>query len=542
MSAGLEKRADGPGAATAAPGTEPATAPTGSGAAATGSAQTGTAQTGTGGYEDRLGGEGRKVFFRPERYGVDEFGPVRPVIRLALTAEDACFECALHDVSQNGVAIRWQRDEAPPAIGAVLPRLIVSFDGYAAYEGTARVSSIREEDGQRLVGLAFLDSLMDVEDVLRLRDVRAWESRSAPRIRFEGKPWRVEGHHAFKAGVAEFRLFLEDAQAEFEALETEFPSHVFYRDVDSAARAGLIQFVRTWFVRPYIEYSEAIDALLRGASTAEWQHLREYSLRQIQPFMMRSQFFRRSLHKPLGYPGDYRILSWIYEHGFEGATLFDRAMDHGTLSFTAAEAVRGRKSLLKQLLLDHVEGWRGETRPLRVVSVASGPAQEFVELVDSLDDEPPPVEIVLFDQDKEALSYAYGRLRRLVDRRFPDRVRVTFLHDSIRRLLHDPEIFASFGPFDVLICAGLFDYLSTRTAFALAAKLYGEVREGGVALIGNMHPANPSRWLMEQHADWHLVYRTTEELLAMGEALAGADRSRIVQEPTGINPFLVLQR
>jgi hypothetical protein len=500
------------------------------------------AETGTGGYEERRGGEGRQVFFRPERYGADAFGLVQPVLRVVAVEGREPFECRLHDVSQNGVALHWERPEAPPAPGALFPRVTVSFGGYTAYDGAATVSSVRGDEAPRLVGLAFTDSLMDVEDVLALRDVRAWEARNASRISFEGKPWRVTGHDAFKAGVAEFRLFLEDAQAEFESLETEFPSHVFYRDVDSAARAGLIDFVRAQFVRPFVAYSEAIDALLRPAAPAEWQQLREYSLRQIQHFMMRSQFFRRSLHKPLGYPGDYRVLSWIYDHPFEGPALFDRAMDHGTLAFTAAEAVRGRKRLLREMLWSRLSERAPDGPPLRVVSVASGPAQEFLELLESLEEEPPPLEVVLFDQDKEALSYAYGRLRRLALRRFPERVRVTFLHDSIRRLLHAPDIFGSFGPFDVVVCAGLFDYLSDRTALALAAKLYQQVRDGGIAWIGNMRPHNPSRWLMEQHADWHLVYRTPEELLRLGQAVAGDGRVSLAEEPTGVNPFLVLQR
>lgn len=494
--------------------------------------------------EHLTGAEGREVFFRPERYGADAFGLVQPVVHVTDGEGDAAatFECRLHDVSQNGVAFRWERGTTPPTVGMTLPRLRVAFDGHVAYDGSARISSVREDGGAHLVGAAFVDSLMDVDDVLRLRDVRAWETRRAPKMTLAGKAWHVAGHLAFKAHVSEFRLFLEDAVEEFEALEKEFPSHLLYRDVDSAARAGLIKFVRSQFVRPLIEYSEHIDAILRDASSADWQILREYSHRQIQHLLIRSQFFRRSLHKPLGYPGDYLVLSWIYENGFEGPHLFDRAMDHGQLAFTAAQAVRNRKDLLTAMLLERVRAPRPGGEPLRIVSVASGPAQEFVEFVEALVEPPQPVEIVLFDQDKESLTYAYGRLRRLVDRRFPTTVRVTFLHDSIRRLLHDPAIFDSFGPFDIVICAGLFDYLAMRTAQALATKLYGELREGGVAWIGNMHPSNPSRWLMEMHADWHLMYRTAEELLDLGLQAAGEGRATLADEPTGVNPFLVLRR
>jgi len=180
-------------------------------------------RTGAGGYEELTGGQGRAVYFRPERYGADELGPVRPVVRLAAAGEEPR-ELRLYDVSQNGLAFHWDGPDEPPPLGTVLPRLEVAFDGYTAYDGTARVSSLRGDPGEWLVGVAFLDSLMDVEDVLRLRDVRAWESSRPPHLGVAGRPWHVGGFETFKALVCELRMFLEDAGADFDALGSRHPS------------------------------------------------------------------------------------------------------------------------------------------------------------------------------------------------------------------------------------------------------------------------------------------------------------------------------
>jgi len=46
-----------------------------------------------------------------------------------------------------------------------------------------------------------------------------------------------------------------------------------------------------------------------------------------------------------------------------------------------------------------------------VLAVACGPAQDLLELFSEAVELPAPVEIVLFDQDKGALAYAYARLK-----------------------------------------------------------------------------------------------------------------------------------
>ena len=70
-----------------------------------------------------------------------------------------------------------------------------------------------------------------------------------------------------------------------------------------------------------------------------------------------------------------------------------------------------------------------------------------------------PVDVVMFDQDKGALAYAYRRIQPLTENRQGPAVRILYLHESIKRLLHDRTLFDEFGAFDLIYSAGLFDYL-----------------------------------------------------------------------------------
>ena len=112
-------------------------------------------------------------------------------------------------------------------------------------------------------------------------------------------------------------------------------------------------------------------------------------------------------------------------------------MTKGELTTRPGDAVRFRKNLVRDRLSEVLDRAASEGGPLRFLSVAAGPAQEVYELLKQRKTIPVPVEIVLFDQDKGALSYAYRRISPIVSARWSKLVTVTYLHDSIKRLLRD---------------------------------------------------------------------------------------------------------
>jgi SAM-dependent methyltransferase len=424
----------------------------------------------------------------------------------------------------------------------ILPRIAVRFDELEAYSGEARVSSVRRGGDRTIVGVSLLDTLMNIEDVLHLRDVKAWTAGADSKgLGLAEAPWRVGGQERFKSMVAELRLFFEDAQEKFGKLETSLPWHVVSGDHDSPARGALIERVRTDFVLEVVRAAGEIDSALRGASRSEREALREYSLRHLQPLMMQSPLMHRARYKPLGYPGDYEVMNWMYGRHFSGHNLFAKAMNLAFACMPAAEAVRTRKDRIKQSLNELLDSAM-PGHQVRILTIAAGPAQEVYELLAERDAIDGPLEIVLFDQDKRALSYSYGRLRRIVASRRLDNVRLVHLHDSIKHLLRGSAVFSGQGAFDAIFACGLFDYLQLLTAVSLCRSLYALVAPGGTLYVGNMVPSNPSRWVMEFHLDWLLVYRERSEMLELARMAAPEASIEILEEPTGVNPFVALSR
>lgn len=486
-------------------------------------------------YEELDGAEGRGVFFRPHRFSAADLQPLRGVVRV--TAADGDHERPLFDVSQNGVAFAWTPGR-PPEVGTVVP-LAVLFDGLTTWSGTARIGSIRDQDGLTLVGASFEGALLDTDGLVQVRDVRRWSPQGPP-LRLAEKAWRAAGRDRFKALVGELRLHLEEAEEALGEFERSLPWHVM-QERSSPAHAALVERVRAELGVDVLRLVAEIDDATRGGDPEEAAALKAYSVRHLHRFLMQAPWLHRSRYKPFGYPGDYEVMNFIYEKHFEGPTLFARAVGHVFLQTPVALAVRYRKDLMRRQLQALLAERASPARPVRLLSIASGPARELQELLGELEDVPGPLEIVLFDQDKGALAHAYGRLRPLAESRFPGRVRIVFLNESIKRLLRDRHLFDAYQGFDAVYSCGLFDYLQHATAIGLARSLYAAARPGGRVFIANMVD-HRSRWVMEHQLEWKLLYRSRQELLEIGRRAAPDAAIRLLEEETGVNPFIELVR
>jgi extracellular factor (EF) 3-hydroxypalmitic acid methyl ester biosynthesis protein len=481
-------------------------------------------------YEELEGGQGREVFFRPQRYRAADLAPLRAEV--AVTAGGAERRCPLLDVSENGAAFECPKDLVP-AVGDCLTPVSVRFDAHEAYRGDGRVGSVREIGGITIVGISFEGRLVSIDEILELRGIKTFVGQRASR-----PTWRVAGHELFKTLVSELRLALEDAERQLRHVEVELPWHVVHGD-PTRAREELVRAIRSHIAIELVRAVEEIDGTVRKIPHDDVPALIEFSRRQLHDFFMQAPAARRAFQKPFGYPGDYEVMRFLYELPFEGPTLFAKTMSLVTDEMAASRAVRQRKDLIKRWLKARLQN---RSIPLRVLAIAAGPAQELCELLSETPRLPAPIEVVMFDQDKGALAYAYRRIQPLTENREGPGVRILYLHESIKRLLQDRTLFDEFGTFDLIYSAGLFDYLRLPTGVQLARDFYSRLAAGGQLLISNMVPENPSRWYMEHHLDWFLLYRTRAELLEMGQRACAEARLRILEEETGVNPFLEFSR
>ena len=92
---------------------------------------------------------------------------------------------------------------------------------------------------------------------------------------------------------------------------------------------------------------------------------------------------------------------------------------------------------------------------------------------------------------------------------------------GIKSLLGDTH---GLGHFDLIYSAGLYDYLDTRLATRLTAKLFGLLSPGGRLTYTNFAADIASIGIMEAATDWWLIYRSAAETRALSDEI---DKSQI---------------
>ncbi|MBC8074023.1 MAG: hypothetical protein IAG13_37230 [Deltaproteobacteria bacterium] len=174
---------------------------------------------------------------------------------------------------------------------------------------------------------------------------------------------------------------------------------------------------------------------------------------------------------------------------------------------------------------------RGRGRVTRVTSLACGPARELFDVYASLPDET-VLASTLVDVDLHALAHVADLRDRAGLRR-----QMTLVADNLVHLASG-RTKASFAEQDLVYSIGLIDYFDDEFVVNLVDFIHGTLRSGGRLLLGNFHPRNGTRAVMDHVLDWKLVHRTEQDMHRLLRAsVFGRDCTRILYEPQRINLF-----
>lgn len=266
---------------------------------------------------------------------------------------------------------------------------------------------------------------------------------------------------------------------------------------------------------------------------------RAFAQRELHPLTLCAPFVHRTFSKPLGYAGDYEMVNMILRDPDEGGTSYAQLINRLYLKLGPAEAHRNRITRLQYVLRREARRVLADRKPFRVLNIGCGPAHELRGLA-ATDDWLADADIELLDFNAETLEHARAGIVRAAGTDDPPGIR--FTHKSIHELLKDASPRGGRAPvvpgYDMIYCAGLFDYLSDRVCQRLLKLFCAMTYPGGLVMATNVHRSNPIRCNMEFLLEWHLVYRDETEMAAI--APDGIERD-IYCESTGLNVFLDLR-
>ncbi len=260
-----------------------------------------------------------------------------------------------------------------------------------------------------------------------------------------------------------------------------------------------------------------------------------FARREIHPLILCSPFIHRTYTKPLGYAGDYEMVNMMLRDPWEGSNTYAKIINGIVIQSDGARAHRNRIDRLLEYLTAEATRIHGENRPLRVLNVACGPAEEVQRFIRTS-----PLsercQLTLLDFNAETLAYTRSRIKAAVhdSGRLPS---VDFVHKSIHDLLLEARgrTVGMGQTYDLVYCAGLFDYLSDKICARLLELFYRWTEPGGLVVSTNVHPRNPVRYFIEHLLEWNLVYRDNAQMLAIQPP---GSHSVVSEEATHVNIFL----
>jgi len=286
---------------------------------------------------------------------------------------------------------------------------------------------------------------------------------------------------------------------------------------------------------------ERFEEVAKEISEAEAAVHKSYVRRELHPIVLCSPFLYRTYTKPLGYAGDYEMVNMMLRNPYEGSSAFAKLLNFALLNTEPVVAHRNRIDYLVDKIRNECER-RVSKGKTRIFNLACGPAVEIQRFLREYD-ESDLAEIDLLDFNSETLEYTRERIqeaRMAGGRETPVRYFQRSVHQLLRAATQGGE--DEFTGYDIVYCAGLFDYLSQRVCKRLVDLFCTMIRPGGIVIVTNVAASNPRKAWMEYVMEWNLIYRNEDEMNDLVPDGFPVSRIEVKEDSTGVNLFLEIER
>lgn len=439
----------------------------------------------------------------------------------------------LLQLSRNAVLFEVYNPYSIVQLSEVLRDLRIRRGERDIYSGRAVVTNMVSTGLMLIVSASLVDPWSDLAGLMPGPELRAevrefledWSDRTE-----QLQPPYIECISRISNFLEELSRWLEHGEAGARLKEPETPQeliHDFTQDVDVVTRPRLSEL--------FGKFEEQAGQVSRKTAFAH----KAYARRQLHPLLLCSPFVHRTFTKPLGYAGDYKMVQMILSGTSEGSSTYARVIDMFTRETDTSQAHRNRVERLFELLVTEARRLMAADRPFRVLNIGCGPGSEVVRFISQswLSDH---AELDLMDFNRETLDFIEAQTSHAV-REHRRHTRVNIVHRSIDELLKQvsrPD--TTVGPqYDLVYCAGLFDYLSDVICSRLLEVYYRWTLPGGLVVATNVHPNNRVRGFMEHLLEWNLNLRNQQQ---MGELAPALGMQSVYAEAMGVNVFLEIRK
>jgi extracellular factor (EF) 3-hydroxypalmitic acid methyl ester biosynthesis protein len=407
------------------------------------------------------------------------------------------------------------------------------------YHGKAVVSGIVNTGLLLICEVGLSSSWLDIDVYSSLHQNKSLRSEFEQFLREWEKVHTVVAD--FKVMIADMQIFLTELRRWLDQVEFGIHSNSILnseqleREVILDLQDSVLKNALPLFDK-FEELTSQIEEPLRPAH-------RFYTRQQIHPLVLCSPFVHRAFQKPMGYAGDYETINMILNDPFIGGSLFAKIINFCFWSQPPAEAHRNRITYLNNCLIEETQRvWENEKRVNKVFNLGCGPAKEIQnflthDLADFTD-------LTLVDFNTETLTFAEKILEDIRQQQGKKTALKTVkmsVHQILKESGKTSDLLVS-QKYDLVYCAGLFDYLSDRVCKRMVEIFYEMVAPGGLLIVTNVDASNPIHNILEYILEWHLNYRDAKQMGQLIPSHVQVQDTKIKRDPTGVNIFLEIRK
>nr|VFJ61112.1 MAG: hypothetical protein BECKFW1821C_GA0114237_10018 [Candidatus Kentron sp. FW] len=244
-----------------------------------------------------------------------------------------------------------------------------------------------------------------------------------------------------------------------------------------------------------------------------------------------SPFFKRIQEWPTGYQGDFETIEYLYHarnpnssetspQTFDASESFSNTysvaniIEKWILSSFAAQQHRNKVQWQADTISEIIS--RNPTRS-NILSLAAGGNLDIELAMKRWVDK---TSLVINDIDEKAIAFSRKRLSAIVGN-------CHFLPGNVLRIFRKAQ---SFGPFDLVLAGGLFDYLKDEHAVFVLRNVYTKLmKRKGTFCFTNIAKNNPYRPLIEYVGNWFLLERDETDILELTRQTGIKDSEVIIE-------------
>jgi extracellular factor (EF) 3-hydroxypalmitic acid methyl ester biosynthesis protein len=450
--------------------------------------------------------------------------------------EDVELRGALIHTNRRMAIFELYNPAATPRVSEVLGNFSIILQDRTAYAGRAIVHNVMDA-GTKLIIEAVLDETnwADMSSNLLVRHEGQFADQFKAFLYEWQKLYKVSSE--FKVAIADMQTFLHELRLWLDQVELSVQSQPAQEREEFERK--VLESLKEPLIASLIAVFERFEHLVKNIEKESKIAHSYYAKHALHPLVLCAPFMHRTFTKPLGYAGDYEMVNMMTRNPLEGGTFYAKILNAYFLRTAPVVAHRNRIDGLLKHLNEEVLRATQNGRRAKIFNLGCGPAAEIQKFFREMNLSS-SADFTLLDFNDETVAYAQQTLSQIRDQHGRN-AGIEVIKRSVAQLLKEKPKLKT-GGYDLVYCAGLFDYLPDNVCTRLLEVFYELTAPGGLVLVTNVDVYNPSRGWMECVVDWFLVYRNAGKMREIIPSEIPQDLVRVFSEPSSVNIFAEIRK